>query len=255
MISLLKNLTNFFIDPVNLIFIIILIAGIYYYRGKHLITKRLVFAAVIIYFLSATYFLPNILVGWLEKKYTPIDLESINKSGQKVDILVLGSGHTADPDLPPLGQLSATALQRLTEGIRILERIPESHLILSGYGDESAKSQAEVMFEAALSLQVPAESMSLQSEPTTTEEEASTYAANHPEDHTLILVTSASHMPRAMSLFKKKGLSPTPAPTAFEVVKDPEEPFEWDIFSARNFSKVEMALHEYVGMMWAWRRS
>ncbi|MCB0668390.1 MAG: YdcF family protein, partial [Saprospiraceae bacterium] len=84
-----------------------------------------------------------------------------------------------------------------------------------------------------------------------TEEEAASYFQRNGTGHSLIVVTSASHMPRAVYLFKKAQLSPIPAPTAYEILKEPGEPFLGLFISAKNFRKVEMALHEYLGMLWA----
>jgi uncharacterized SAM-binding protein YcdF (DUF218 family) len=66
----------------------------------------------------------------------------------------------------------------------------------------------------------------------------------------LILVTSASHMPRSVSIFKRAGLSPVPAP-ANHLVKKPEvKPLLWWFPSSKNIEKSESAIHEYVGMLW-----
>ena len=54
----------------------------------------------------------------------------------------------------------------------------------------------------------------MQEEPRDTEEEA-LYVKRIVKNKPFILVTAAYHMPRAMELFKKEGLSPIAAPTNF----------------------------------------
>ena len=62
-----------------------------------------------------------------------------------------------------------------------------------------------------------------------------------------ILVTSATHMPRAMKIFKNLGLNPIPAPTDFHkgefkgYLRKP---------SAYHFNLSEIAMHEYIGILW-----
>lgn len=225
--------------------------AVLYYRKNTKWLKRLTLALIVIFLATASNFIPNLMINGLEQQYQPLVSLSDLDRNRPTDVLVLGSGHTADPDLPPLAQLSSTALQRLTEGIRIFDQIPEARLIVSGYGDDSARSQAEVLQDAAISLGVPEARIARQSEPTTTEEEAKAYKSTFGTDRQLILVTSAAHMPRAIYLFRKTGSDPIPAPTGYEVLNDPTEPFDWDFFSTRNFRKVEAALHEYIGMLWA----
>ena len=71
-----------------------------------------------------------------------------------------------------------------------------------------------------------------------------------------ILVTSASHMPRAMGLFRKHGMEPIPAPTDY-MVKEREGGLSPGMFfpSAGSLEKAERAIHEYLGMMWGKIRS
>ena len=69
-----------------------------------------------------------------------------------------------------------------------------------------------------------------------------------------ILVTSAAHMPRSMALFRKRGLQPIPAPADFLVREaqgsDPSRFFP----GAGSLGQVETAVHEYLGLAWAWLR-
>jgi uncharacterized SAM-binding protein YcdF (DUF218 family) len=67
-----------------------------------------------------------------------------------------------------------------------------------------------------------------------------------------ILVTSASHMPRAMGLFRRQGMEPVPAPTDY-MVKKREGGLRSGIFfpSAGSLEKAQRAIHEYLGLFWA----
>jgi uncharacterized SAM-binding protein YcdF (DUF218 family) len=61
------------------------------------------------------------------------------------------------------------------------------------------------------------------------------------------LVTSATHMPRAMAIFAAKGLQPYAAPTDFIGRDD----FGWRL-TADNLVASQRAIHEYIGRLWLW---
>jgi uncharacterized SAM-binding protein YcdF (DUF218 family) len=64
-------------------------------------------------------------------------------------------------------------------------------------------------------------------------------------------VTSAIHMPRAMLVFEQKGLKPISAPTDFEDrIRKENSPNQF-FPRAGELRKVEAALHEYLGLLWA----
>ena len=71
-----------------------------------------------------------------------------------------------------------------------------------------------------------------------------------------ILVTSASHMPRAMALFRKHGMEPVPAPTDY-MVKVRGWGLRPMMFfpSAGSLEKAGRAIHEYLGIIWGKVRS
>ena len=66
-----------------------------------------------------------------------------------------------------------------------------------------------------------------------------------------VMVTSAAHMPRSMALFEKQRMKPIPAPTGYGV-KQRERPSPGMFLpSAHALLKAEVAVYEYLGMVWA----
>lgn len=90
---------------------------------------------------------------------------------------------------------------RLTEGIRISRMYPGSKLILSGYAGGSEVSHARMMARVALALGVPKSDIILLETAKDTWEEAR-QAAAFVQQKRMVLVTSASHMKRAMREFE-----------------------------------------------------
>ena len=62
-----------------------------------------------------------------------------------------------------------------------------------------------------------------------------------------ILVTSASHMYRAVMLFRQEGLDPLPAPTNYLSTKNRNY---LDIFSSSAIYKAKILFHEILGIVW-----
>lgn len=165
-------------------------------------------------------------------------------------IMVMGSGHVLDDELPITSEISRSGLMRLVEGIRILRMYPNSKLILSGYANGSELSNARVMANIALSLGVSKSSIVLLETPKDTYEEAR-QAALYVKDKSLVLVTSASHMPRAMMEFKDAGLDPIPAPTNYLAHTNIQQPWEKYSLKAKYLEQSERFWYEQLGRWWS----
>ena len=120
----------------------------------------------------------------------------------------------SDPRLPANSQISAAALERVVEGVRLYKTIPGSKLLLSGGRVFDPVPEAEVMAQIAELLGVKSQDISLESDSRDTADQAVIIGKRIGRER-FILVTSAAHMPRSMALFKKRGLQPIPAPTDF----------------------------------------
>ena len=63
-------------------------------------------------------------------------------------------------------------------------------------------------------------------------------------------MTSAAHMSRSMTHFKRLGLEPIPAPANFQAKGDEVWGLRKFFPSAQAISKAEIAVHEYLGLAW-----
>jgi uncharacterized SAM-binding protein YcdF (DUF218 family) len=68
------------------------------------------------------------------------------------------------------------------------------------------------------------------------------------------LVTSAAHMPRSMALFKKRGMQPIPAPADFRAPNTQSSGLVRFFPGVWSLGQSQIALHEYLGLVWAWLR-
>lgn len=190
----------------------------------------------------------TMLLKPLEYKYPP--LTQMSGLSDVKWVVVLGGGQAPDDSLPVTGQLSDASLIRLVEGIRIHNNLPESKLILSGGAVFSNMPEARQMLKVAIALGTDSRNLIIEVESRDTKDQAR-LVEHIVGKGRFVLVTSASHMPRAMALFKKREMDPVPAPIGHHVRKsDGVNPGTF-FPSAGNIAKLESAFREYMGLAWA----
>lgn len=198
---------------------------------------------------------PDFLLEPLERQYSQVNpadlLAGSQPDGAPIKwIVALGGGVNSDPELSPITQLSYSSLVRLLEAIRLQRELPGSKLLVSGGGGYDKTTVAAVMARVAQDLGVKREDLVLEAESRDTEDEARLIKPLVGKER-FLLVTSASHLPRAAALFRKQGLNPIPWPTGYlvkhQAARGPHDLFPW----SQNLSKAETAFYEYLGLAWA----
>lgn len=181
----------------------------------------------------------------LERSYPAL----INAEQDLQMILVLGSSGIADPDLPITGQLSSTALSRFSEVLRLYYANPNAKIVVSGNAFGDTKSHAQLLESLALSYQIPANRIIRLDLPKDTGEEVQAMAQLI-EGKRAALVTSATHMPRAMQLFEKYPSQPIPAPAMY-LSKTNTQPLPSYAYipSGYQLYKAQVAMHEYLALI------
>jgi uncharacterized SAM-binding protein YcdF (DUF218 family) len=140
----------------------------------------------------------------------------------------------------------------LAEGIRLQRLLPESKLVLSGGSNGAENTEAQVLAAAGASLGAPAGRMVLESQSCDTIDEVRVLHDIVGEER-FALVTSATHLPRAMAMFKQAGMNPVPAPTDYLVNDEARGMYAvlGLLPHAGAGLMIERALHEYLGILWA----
>lgn len=222
-----------------------------WFTKKQKAGKCLVAIGLLFLLAFSTYPFASAILRPLERRYPTIDVldqRNLDKLGAKY-IVVLGGGQVYDPTIPVTSQFYPSSLVRLIEGIRLHRQIPGSKLILSGGNDKyEPTTNAELMKKMALSLGVKKEDIVLEPGSKNTYEEAKNIKDIVGKEK-FILVTSASHMPRSMALFKKLGMEPIPAPTDY-LVKESYKISPQGFFpSSDNIKMTEAAFYEYFALI------
>lgn len=169
-------------------------------------------------------------------------------------IVVLGNGHSSDPAVPERAWQNHIALARTLEGVRLAHAYPNAELIFSGYVAGDPLSNAEVNARMAASLGIPRTRMTLFENNKDTHDEAVSISA-HLKGKEVALVSSATHLPRAMALYQSQGLNAVPAPTDYTAKQSQvAQPLYSYLPRGRFLMYSEAALHEWIGVWWArWR--
>lgn len=171
-------------------------------------------------------------------------------------VMVLGGGHQPHQPWVASGQLSEASVNRLLEGLRLWHLRPDALLLVSGADRRvGVEPMARAFGRIAADMGVPASHLRMLDSATDTGEEARAAAAELGEGAQLLLVTSASHMPRAMVHFRNAGLRPIAAPTHYLARRDDADQLSYWVPSARHLEKSERAVYEWLGRLAAgWER-
>ena len=257
---LLKKMVAQFFYPVSLSLELLVLGLFFLWVTRRVrLGKILVSLGTVVLLLWSSPLISPRLLTPLERHYPALlHPEALSRDGQNPGtspfwIVVLGGGHASDPQLPVNSQISQPALGRVVEGVRLYRAIPGSKLLMSGGGAFDPVPEARVMAEIALSLGVKSQDLRLEDASRDTADEAAVIAAML-HGQPIILVTSAAHMPRAMALFAKRGMHPLPAPADY-LYRVPQRRAPGEYFPRADSLKwMEAAVHEYLGLAWAWLR-
>ena len=200
-------------------------------------------------------FVADYLLRPLETEYQPLPMQLFsgelknNPAAEAKWIVVLGGGVASDDTIPITSQLSGASTVRLVEGIRLYKKLPGTKLVFVGGKVYGEKAEAEAFAELAGDLGIEHGDIIMLPYARDTKDSARSVRDLVGKDR-IVLVTSAAHMPRSMSLFRKQGLDLVAAPTDHNVKKGGLSPA---VFFPRGseLRKSQSAVHEYLGILWA----
>jgi len=238
---LLKKFISFFFEPLGFVISLFIVAIYYFYMKNE--TKAEKFFLSSLFFLLLFSYTPfaNFLISGLEDQYPKFDYTK-----QVEYIHVLGSGHNGDKAQPLSSQISDAGVKRVVEGVVIYKKMQNAKIIFTGYKGKTNRSNAAMNADLAMDLGVKKADLILNGTARDTEDEAR-FAKTVVGDAPFVLVTSATHMPRAVKIFEKYGMHPIAAPTNFY------QDNSCSYFCAPNVRALlysSLAIHEYLGMIW-----
>ena len=214
-----SKLVTFLISPLGTALLAGMAACWWVWRGRHQRAWRWGLAALLWLWWWSTPWVSLGLRGAMESAYPPVPVVELPAAQA---IVVLGGGievpQTGTPDLNQ-------AADRMWHAARLYKAGKAPVLILSGglADAEGTMSEAASMQAFLRDMGVPDAAMLLEERSVNTRENAQ-YTAQLMRDkgmQSLLLVTSALHMPRSVRLFEAQGLQVIPAATDHEFITYP----------------------------------
>ncbi len=258
MFLFLSKLLPLLIYPLGLTCLLLMFAIVSLWKFP----RRSMFAialALLILFGSSNPLIATTLVKTLEWRYLPLDPIPAAEA-----IVVLGG--SIQPKSPPRPWVEVSeAGDRVLYGVKLYQEGVAPLLLFSGgridwtqEQNRNDASEANDMAKIAMAMGVPERDILLENESLNTYQNAVGTAKilQQKQINTILLVTSALHMPRSLAIFEKQGFKVIPAPTDYWVAQDALA--EMQGISAGTFINVlpdtealhffTKALKEYIGL-------
>lgn len=237
----MKILSEYLLLPSGIMAVLSLLAlAAVFTRRFRRVAADLVIAAMLLYVVFGSGWMSHWLMSHLEYQYPP----SQEAAGSAVpDTMVVLTGYAqSSPGMPLSGQVNPSSGYRILEAASIFHRTRHMTVVISG-DDEVPK----IMRDLLVSLGVPAKSVVTDSVSYSTYESA-VNLRERLRGKPFYLVTSAGHMPRAMGVFRKQGLTPIPAPTEYLSAYSVRD---WNVQpNGRHLAISDLAVHEFLGLVW-----
>jgi uncharacterized SAM-binding protein YcdF (DUF218 family) len=246
MFFILSKTLSFLIYPLSLAILLFVLSIIL--RKRHSNIAKIIFyiALVGLYIFSITPVADLLLFSLefsFEKGTIPKNMEAIVVLAGMIDL------QRSNEERIEL----SSASDRIVEGILLAQNYPNTLLILSGGSGslfDQSKSEAEMMEILAIRLGISRERIRLDNRSRNTYENAveSKKILDKEDISCFVLVTSASHMRRALGCFRKVGLNPIPYAVDFKNHLGKYNLFSL-IPSAGSLGASTAAIHEYIGII------
>jgi uncharacterized SAM-binding protein YcdF (DUF218 family) len=244
-----------FVYPVGLATVLIILALIFQNRKKW--QNVVIISALVVLFIAGNQWVAFSLTRSLEWQHLP----PAEIPPAEV-IVVLGGGTEPSQSPRPIVELNSAG-DRVLYAAWLYQAAKAPHLLLSGsyidWLDDVESTPAGQMAAVLKIMGVPESALWLEPESLNTYENAVNCAAILAEKdiNRIILITSATHMPRALALFEAQGLEVIPAPTDFKITEENWQALWQPNLSAQltqllpnvaNLSMTTTALKEYLGI-------
>jgi uncharacterized SAM-binding protein YcdF (DUF218 family) len=246
-----KIISNILISPGIFILGLLLVLIFSSYKKLYKIGRVLLGMIIIGFYLFSIEPIKDMIVQPLEKTYPPIIREKLDMGDCYI---VLGGGiyDNAPKSLTTVtGTPSKSAMYRIIEGVKLYKKSPKKIFISGGIVYSGEKSEAEIYKNTMIDLGVPEKDIIIEGKSKTTEENAKFTRILMKEYgyKNGILITSATHLKRAMYIFEKNGVEVIPAPTGYTSRYVDSYGIDSYFPNAHNLAEVFSGIWEYIGLI------
>jgi len=242
----LSKTFSWLLDPLNSIFLLLLITMVLLWRGKILAARRTL--GFVIAVLLAVIVIPigSLLLWPLEQRFP-----QLNPQLEKVDGIIMLGGAQRPLITRAYGQASVNGhAERMTTFLMLARRYPKAKLVFSGGSGDMRNQDVTEAATVKLFLQeqgFDANRVLYEDKSRNTYENGvfSKKIAEPKTGETWLLITSAADLPRAVGVFRRIAWPVVPVPCDYDVL----EP-RWRLTSSLldALLSISHGLHEWIGL-------
>lgn len=216
---LLTKILTQLVSPLSLSLLLAVLAGLIFWHERKKLGGVVLFVAIAWLWLWSAPVFTHWVGATVEGQFPPVPVEELDSADA---IVVLGGGVSA-PEPPRLYPEVSAAGDRILHAARLYKAGKSRWIIASGWrgtwSKDNIESEASAMRVLLKELGVPEEAVLIEEDSRNTRENAkfTKRLLDLREFNTILLVTSALHMPRAMAEFSYICSKVYPAPTDFEI--------------------------------------
>ena len=193
----------------------------------------------------------TLLLGPLESRFPPWDAAR----GAPDGIVVLGGGIGADISRDRGEPVVNSSAARVIALAKLARQFPSARVVYSGGSADllpNGAKEADVLGPLLDDFGVPRARVTLESRSRNTAENAvfSKALADPKPGERWLLVTSASHMPRAIGCFRRAGFAVEAYPVDWRTYRHPR--FYPSLSPVDGLQRTDFAVHEWLGLLTYW---
>ena len=243
----LSKLLPIFVYPLGFAIILCFLGLLLGMAGRKHWAALSILSAIMILWVSSTSVFADFLLNSLERKYPAVTVEDLPGADA---IVILGGMTRGIVPGTSISDLSGS-VDRLFFGAKLYKANKAPVVIISGGGAQGFVSEAEMMAGFVEALGVPLKDILLEQKSRNTYQNGVNTLLILKEQNLdrVLLVTSASHMKRAIAVFHSLGVSVIPAVTDFQVVEKESLLIDW-LPTADALRMTTGAIKEYVGWLY-----
>jgi uncharacterized SAM-binding protein YcdF (DUF218 family) len=250
----LSNILPAFAYPVGSTIAMLVLSGVMLVMRYRRCALATILVALIWLWVASTPFVAERLVGGLEKRFPPVEL---SRTPAAEVAIVLGGG-IAEPAAPRVELELINESTRLLQATRLYRMGKVKQILLIGGNlpwNAYPVSEAELMRQLLIEWGVPSNAIRVAGQSRNTYENALEAAQlrDTAKFDSALLITSATHMPRAMAVFRHAGIPVTASTVHITVVDHPQSIMDW-VPNVVALSMTTGAMKEQIGLLfYRWR--
>lgn len=246
----LSKILPLFVMPVSVVLILLLVALLLLAKKRRRAARGLMAAAIVLLWAASTPIVADALYRALEARHRPVPLAEVPAS----DCAVVLGGAVAPAIEPRVDIELQEAVDRVYKTAQ-LYRAGRARFVIVSAGNQpwsaSPWTEADLIRDLLVEWGVPEDAVFLEGSSRNTRENAiySKSLLNSIHCNSTLLVTSAAHMPRAVSAFESAGVSVVPVSTDVRAVPEGKITAVSLLPDARALEMTSDAIREWIGRM------